>query len=152
MVEAAAAAGVTTLALTDHDAVDGVAAAIRAGAAAGVEVIPATELSAAHETAEELHILGYWIDLDAIAPACDRAQRERVDRARELVERLNDAGVEVTLEAAIAEAGDASSVGRPHIARAAGATDMKQFFERYLVPARRRTSRADGPRRLRPST
>src|SRR5436189_250714 len=57
-----------------------------------------------------------------------------VERARALVANLNAAGVPVTFEAVIAEAGDASSIGRPHVARAAGATDMADFFARYLVP------------------
>lgn len=131
---AAEAAGVTAMALTDHDAVDGVREAAEAAERAGVTLVPAVELSAAHPVAEELHVLGYWIDLDTIAPACERAQRERVVRAGEIVERLRECGFDLTLEDAIAEAGDAASVGRPHIARAAGATDMKPFFERYLVP------------------
>ena len=134
VVSAAAAAGVSVIALTDHDAVDGVQEAGEAAERAGLTLVPAVELSAAHPVAEELHVLGYWIDLDAIAPVCERAQRERVVRAGEIVERLRQAGFELTLEDAIAEAGDAASVGRPHIARAAGATDMKPFFERYLVP------------------
>ena len=79
-------------------------------------------------------MLGYWVDPDAIAAACERAQEERLRRAEEIVANLNGAGIEVTLEAAIEQAGDAASIGRPHIARAAGATEMKPFFERYLIP------------------
>src|SRR5918996_5050399 len=75
-VEEAAGAGVTTLALTDHDA-----------------------------------------------------------RAGEIVEKLRGEGFDLTLEDAIREAGAADSIGRPHIARAAGATgDLGPFFEEYLVP------------------
>ena len=135
VAEAAAAAGVTTMSLTDHDAVAGVPAAVAAAEAAGIECVPAVELSCVHEYSDDLHVLGYWVDLDAIGPACARAQQERVRRAEEIVERLNAAGVAVSLEDAIAEAGDALSVGRPHIARAAGAgEDMGPFFEEYLVP------------------
>ena len=134
VVEAAAAGGVTTLALSDHDAIDGLEEARAAAEAAGIELVPAVEMSCGHPVAEELHMLGYWVDTEAIAPACERAQEERVKRAEEIIGNLNRAGVEVTLEGAIAEAGDAASVGRPHIARAAGATDMKPFFEQYLIP------------------
>jgi len=135
VAEAAAAAGVTTMSLTDHDAVDGVPAAVAAAEGAGIECVPAVELSCVHEYSDDLHVLGYWVDLEAIAPACARAQQERVRRAEEIIERLNSLGVRVALEDAIAEAGDALSVGRPHIARAAGAgDDMKPFFEQYLVP------------------
>src|SRR5215217_6184901 len=86
VVAEAAKAGVTTLALTDHDAIAGVEEAQRAGAEHGVELVPAVEMSCVHEYAEDLHICGYWIDLETIAPACERAQQERRDRAGEIVE------------------------------------------------------------------
>ncbi|MFM9135726.1 MAG: PHP domain-containing protein, partial [bacterium] len=120
VVRLAAQAGITTLALTDHDSVDGIAEATAAAEEVGIELVPAVEMSSVHPACEDLHILGYWIDVDAMRPSCERAQEERVERARQIVERLNQHGVEVSFEDAIAEAGDASSVGRPHIARAAG--------------------------------
>jgi hypothetical protein len=136
VVAAAAKAGVTTLALTDHDAVDGIAEAAEAASDAGIVLIPATEMSCVHGSIDDMHMLGYWVDTTAIAPACQRAQRERVTRAEEIVTRLNDQGVSVRFEDAIAQAGDASSVGRPHIAKAAGVKpdEMSASFEEWLIP------------------
>jgi predicted metal-dependent phosphoesterase TrpH len=135
VVEKAAEAGVTTLALTDHDAIAGVPEAQQAAARLGIELVPAIEMSCVHEYAEDLHICGYWVDLGKIAPACERAQHERVTRAGEIVEKLRGEGFDLHLEDAVREAGDALSIGRPHIARAAGATgDLGPFFEEYLVP------------------
>jgi 3',5'-nucleoside bisphosphate phosphatase len=135
VARAAARAGVTVMALTDHDGVAGVPAASAAAADAGIENLPAVEMSCVHRYSEDLHICGYWIDVERIRPACERAQRERVDRAREIVARLNSHGVRVTFEDAVAEAGAAYAIGRPHIARAAGAgPDLGPFFEEYLVP------------------
>src|SRR6476659_9061410 len=135
VVERAAEAGVTTLALTDHDAIAGVPAAAEAAERLGIELVPAIEMSCVHEYAEDLHICGYWIDLGRIAAACERAQHERVSRAGEIVEKLRAEGFDLHLEDAVREAGDALSIGRPHIARAAGASgDLGPFFERYLVP------------------
>ena len=135
VVVKAAEAGVTTLALTDHDAIAGVSEAGEAAAELGIELVPAIEMSCVHEYAEDLHICGYWVDLGAIAPACERAQHERVTRAGEIVEKLRGEGFDLHLEDAVREAGDALSIGRPHIARAAGATgDLGPFFEEYLVP------------------
>jgi 3',5'-nucleoside bisphosphate phosphatase len=135
VVEEAAAAGVTTLALTDHDAIAGVPEAMATAEKLGVELVPAIEMSCVHEYAEDLHVCGYWVDLGAIAPACERAQHERVSRAGEIVEKLRAEGFDLHLEDAVREAGDALSIGRPHIARAAGATgDLGPFFEEYLVP------------------
>ena len=132
---AAAEAGVTVMSLTDHDAVAGVPDAVAAAQEAGIECVPAVEMSCVHEYSDDLHMLGYWVDLDRIAAACDRAQQERVNRAREIIERLNALGVEVTFDDAVAQAGAADSIGRPHIARAAGAgPDLGPFFEEYLVP------------------
>jgi 3',5'-nucleoside bisphosphate phosphatase len=135
VVAEAAKAGVSTLALTDHDAIAGVAEAAEAAERLGIELIPAIEMSCVHEYAEDLHICGYWVDLGKIAAACERAQHERVTRAGEIVERLRAEGFDLHLEDAVREAGDALSIGRPHIARAAGATgDLGPFFEEYLVP------------------
>ncbi|HEY1355357.1 MAG TPA: PHP domain-containing protein [Solirubrobacterales bacterium] len=135
VVAKAAEAGVTTLALTDHDAIAGVAEAIAAAERHAIELVPAIEMSCVHEFAEDLHICGYWVDLGAIAGACERAQHERVTRAGQIVEKLRAEGFDLHLEDAVREAGDALSIGRPHIARAAGATgDLGPFFEEYLVP------------------
>ena len=135
VVAKAAEAGVTTLALTDHDAIAGVTEAARAAEEHSIELVPAIEMSCVHQFAEDLHICGYWIDLGAIAAACERAQHERVTRAGEIVEKLRAEGFDLHLEDAVREAGDAISIGRPHIARAAGATgDLGPFFEEYLVP------------------
>jgi predicted metal-dependent phosphoesterase TrpH len=136
VVATAVEEGVTTLALTDHDGIDGVAEAAEAAAEAGIALVPATEISCVHGSLDDMHMLGYWVDTKVIAPSMERAQRERITRAEEIVERLNAQGVPVRFEDAIAQAGDASSVGRPHIAKAAGVTPdgMSAFFEEWLVP------------------
>ena len=112
VVEKAAEAGVTTLALTDHDAIAGVEDAQEAAEQLGIELVPAIEMSCVHEYAEDLHVCGYWIDLEKIAPACDRAQQERRNRAGEIVENLRREGFDLTLEDAIREAG-ARRLDRP---------------------------------------
>jgi predicted metal-dependent phosphoesterase TrpH len=135
VVEKAAEAGVTTLALTDHDAIAGVVEAEEVARRVGIELVPAIEMSCVHEYAEDLHICGYWIDPEKMTPACERAQQERRTRAGEIVENLRREGFDLTLDDAIREAGAADSIGRPHIAKAAGATgDLGPFFEEYLVP------------------
>ncbi len=135
VVEQAAAAGVTTLALSDHDAVAGVPEAEEAARRLELELVPAVEMSCVHRYAEDLHVCGYWVDLEKIGPTCERAQQERRARAGEIVENLRREGFDLTLDDAIREAGAADSIGRPHIAWAAGASgDLGPFFEEYLVP------------------
>ena len=78
-------------------------------------------MSCVHKYSEDLHICGYWVDLEKIAAACDRAQQERVDAPRAIIAKLNEHGVDVSFEDAVAKAGAADAIGRPHIAKAAGA-------------------------------
>src|SRR5215218_1521266 len=63
VVATAAAAGVELLALTDHDTVDGVREALAAAGAHGIRLSPAAELSAVHGGREDLHVLGYELDV-----------------------------------------------------------------------------------------
>ena len=100
-----------------------------------MELVPAVEMSCVHEYAEDLHVCGYWVDVDAIAPACERAQPERVSRAEEIVENLRRGGVRPH------DRGRDRGVRRRALDRppphrpAAGATgDLGPFFEEYLVP------------------
>ena len=64
MVEQAAAAGVELLALTDHDTVVGVDAALAAAEAiaGAIRVVPAVEISALDGVHEDLHVCAYAID------------------------------------------------------------------------------------------
>ena len=59
VVAAAVEAGVTTLALTDHDAVDGIAEASEAASEAGIVLVPAAEMSCVHGSIDDMHRLGY---------------------------------------------------------------------------------------------
>jgi predicted metal-dependent phosphoesterase TrpH len=135
VVLAAQHAGLSAIALTDHDTVDGVAAAQAAGASLGVRVIAGVELSAVDE-GEEIHVLGLHLaHPEHMAAALDELKESRRDRAKLIVERLNALGIPVTLEAVYAAA-DGGAVGRPHIAKAlvAGgwARDFRDAFDRWL--------------------
>ena len=133
-------AGVTALAITDHDIVSGIPEAITAGAELGIEIIPGVEISSRVGNSE-LHILGYclrWQD-----PELNRrmaALREsRHNRNPQIIERLRALGLDVTYEEVRALAGT-DSVGRPHIARLLMdkqyVTSAKDAFDRYLSDGR----------------
>src|SRR5262249_61138278 len=64
----ARAAGVTTLAVTDHDTVKGLARARAAGEAQGVRLVPGIEVSTESE-GREVHILGHFLDPEGPGPA-----------------------------------------------------------------------------------
>ena len=67
VARSAAEAGVTVMSLTDHDGVAGVDEATRVATELGIENVPATEMSCVHKYSEDLHICGYWVDLEKIA-------------------------------------------------------------------------------------
>ena len=109
--------GVDTVAITDHDSVDGVVRAEEAGAEIGIRVIAGTELTA-YEGAQEIHIIGLFVDAQNanLIELLKRSRDERRLRVFEIVRRLGELGVEITAEEVFKIAGDGSP-GRPHIAR-----------------------------------
>lgn len=122
--------------ITDHDTVNGIAPAIEASARYGVEVVPGIELSTLYEE-EEIHILGYYIDYKAgwFLDTLKKIQNSRFERAERIVGKLQDLGMEITLEQVknIAEDG---AIGRPHIARAminkGYIANIKDAFKGYI--------------------
>ena len=150
VVRAAAEAGITVMALTDHDGVAGVAEANATAEELGIQNVPAVEMSCVHKYSEDLHICGYWVDVEKIQPACDKAQQERVDRAKTIIGKLNEHGVDVTFEGAVDKAGAADAIGRPTSPRPpARDRTWARSSRSTWCPAPRRSSRAAGraPRR-----
>lgn len=109
---------VDVLALTDHDTVDGVPEAVAAGSDIGVQVVAGIELSC-RDDAGSVHMLGLFVDIEnpELAGLAQKMRAERLDRARAMVERLNELGYAITFEQVAAKAGD-GVIGRPHVARA----------------------------------
>ena len=128
--------GFAALALTDHDTVDGCERMTAACAAARIEFIPGSELTA--ELGDhELHILAYGFDREhsRLRAELDRFQTVRQTRVREMVARINALGTPLAVEAVFTLA-NCRAPGRPHIARAlvqAGqCRDLDEAFERFL--------------------
>lgn len=135
----AAAAGLSAIALTDHDTIAGLPRLRRAAAAAGVRVVPGVEVSAAHPSGP-LHILGYFIAATPrLCAGLRRLRSGRAARNREIVRRLQDLGVAVAWGDIVRHAG-VGAVGRLHIARtlvAGGrATSVEDAFGRWLARGR----------------
>jgi predicted metal-dependent phosphoesterase TrpH len=135
VVQAAQIAGLEAIALTDHDSMAGVPEAEEAGRTLGVRIVPGVELSALYD-GDEYHLLGLLIDdRDRIESRLRLFREERVQRAERIVAVLNHAGIPVTLDAVLQEAGS-GAVGRPHVARALMAggwvRDFREAFDRWL--------------------
>jgi predicted metal-dependent phosphoesterase TrpH len=137
LVARAAGLGITYLALTDHDSVDGIPAAIDAARPyPGLTMIPGVELSTDIENGE-IHILGYFVDFTNLAfrVELERLRSSRQKRAHRMVERLHYLGFDLDWER-IREIAGNGAIGRPHIARAMlekGYTEsFEEAFERYI--------------------
>ena len=140
LVRAAAEAGVTLLAITDHDTTEGVAEGMAAGRTWGVQVVPGVELRADTED-HDVHLLGYYLQWeDASLQASLRQLRERhATRNARILDKLHTLGLPLD-PARVRALGGHGSVGRPHIARAMiereyVATQGEAFY-RYLARGR----------------
>ena len=136
-------AGLSTIALCDHDTVAGVETAIQAGSELGVEVIPGVELSVCFKGYTDVHLLGYWIDIHApeLTEQLDTFAFRRSNRNREIIMAVNHVlqqEQKEPLTIAEVEALADGVMGRPHIARAlyqrGYVSGMEDAFSRYLVP------------------
>lgn len=151
LVAAAAAAGVERLALTDHDAVDGIDEALTAGMHHGVAVVPALELSVLDDHRGDLHLCGYNIDhreaeLTRVLLAC---RADRSSRSDQMADALEACGLKVDRAPLHARTRSGAAVGRPHLAAAVlahpdnaarleaeGLHDTGAVLEAYLIPGR----------------
>ena len=128
--------GLSCIALTDHDTVEGCARTAAACAAVKMEFITGAELTAEHQDTE-VHIIGYFLDTHnpALLARIATFQAVRQNRIHEMVAALNKMGVPLKVEAVFALA-NCRSPGRPHVARAlvkeklVGSLD--EAFERFL--------------------
>jgi predicted metal-dependent phosphoesterase TrpH len=136
----AAKAGVTVLAVTDHDTVAALPEAAEAARALGVELVPGIELSA-FVLRKEAHILGHFLRPDDpdVARFATRLREEREQRMEAMVAKLKAMGFPVSMRHVRDVAGEAQ-LGRPHLAQVlvnqGWCLDMKQAFDKFLGAGR----------------
>jgi predicted metal-dependent phosphoesterase TrpH len=136
LVRLAAKQGVSLMAITDHDTIDGVAEGAEAAREAGIDFIPGIEISVKGN--RELHILGYCIDCENPELLRMNAEFVRLRGLREerIYAYLEGKGVPVS-RADVRRHAAGDMVGRPHFARAlveAGyAADFRDAFVKYLA-------------------
>jgi predicted metal-dependent phosphoesterase TrpH len=144
LVDRVVAAGITVMAVTDHDTTASIDEVRELARARGIEAHSGIEITAV-EDGRDLHVLGYFLDpAEARLIEFLRVQREtRVRRVHAIAARLAELGVPIDLPALLDEAQRnlGRSIGRPQVARAlqrAGhVADVKEAFDRFL--------RAGGP-------
>ena len=137
LIELAVERGLSAVALTDHDTVEGVERAGNAARGLDIEFIPGTELSLGYDGGG-MHLVVLYLQPGA-GPLQDRLgelQDGRNDRNVQIVERLNELGMPITLDEIHTQAGE-GSVGRPHIAAVmmdkGYVPDIKTAFDEWLA-------------------
>lgn len=121
----------SAIAITDHDTIDGIDSAIKAGKKFGVEVIPGIEISA--EYRGELHMLGYFhpvfweYSLSEITGILANLQHRRSKRNIHLLSKLSNNGILVNMDDVQREAGG-NLLSRLHIASAI----VKKGYEKNI--------------------
>jgi len=137
VVAKAAGLGLAVIALTDHDNVDGIAAALEAARNfPGLKVIPGVEIST-DEAEGEVHMLGYFIDYThpELLATLVKSRETRVGRAQDMVYKLAGLGLPLEWKRVLEIAGD-GTIGRPHIARAllekGYISTFNEAFDKYI--------------------
>ena len=130
--------GVNLLAITDHDTLDGLNKLREQALETDIDILPGVEISAGGDN--EVHILGYGIheDMKRLHALLQDMRREREERVRRMIEKLQTLGMPIDLDEIASPQAD--SLGRAHIGRAMvrkGLADsIYDAFERFLSPGR----------------
>lgn len=129
-------AGLSAMALTDHDTMDGISEAETAAKELGIELVPGVELSTEYAGCE-IHVLGYYVspEYPKLKAMLEEFREFRDTRNVRMVERLQEEGFAITMEQ-LADQFPDSVLTRAHIARYLCETgqiaDVRTAFAEYL--------------------
>jgi predicted metal-dependent phosphoesterase TrpH len=128
--------GLSTIAITDHDTLDGIKPAMSAGKRHNVEIIPGLELSAESE-GDEIHILGYLMDWqkEQLLERLYEFREARQRRALKIIDKLKQLGLSIQ-NSDVFDQTYSNYVGRPHLAVAivknGYADTISDAFQRFI--------------------
>jgi 3',5'-nucleoside bisphosphate phosphatase len=140
LVRACREAGITTMAVTDHDTTAAIAEAAREAERTGIAFVPGIEITAAWR-GTDVHVLGYFFDPSSpvLASFLDGQIEDRIRRARAVGDRLASLGAPIDVEALISRL-NGQPLLRPHIAgalvEAGHVANGADAFERYIGEGR----------------
>jgi len=143
LVKMAKEQNLVCISIADHDSVAGIKDGLIASKLAGIEFIPAIEISVQFNSWHDVHLLGYGIDFDdsnfqdKLSDFREKRKSRNVDILARINESLRIEGrQEIDINEVLIHAKD--TIGRPHIARAllerGYVKNMEDAFQRYLVP------------------
>lgn len=129
-------AGLSAMALTDHDSVSGIGEAMQAGEKYGIEIVPGVELSTDYH-GTEIHVVGLYIDKEnpELNEQLQAFRDNRDNRNLKMIDRLREEGYSITADE-IYRRNPGSVIARPHIARylvdTGQAKDMQTVFDNLI--------------------
>lgn len=137
LVQKAKACCLNTLALTDHDTIEGLPEARQACKRSEISFINGVEISGQFQ-GENVHILAYLFDEnnEALKRFLLKQGAFRRQRAEQIIERLRSLGVDITLEEVQKTAGEKQILTRPDIAKTLKelgvVATIGQAFKQYI--------------------
>lgn len=137
LIERAAGVGITTLGICDHDTVSALEEASAVAKGMGITIVPGIEITSRYKRFQ-LHFLGYFIDYTDgnFLSGLSELKDARINRAKRIITKLNRIKIPLTFESVIENAGENSSVGRPHIANTmveeGFAQTYSEVFDKYI--------------------
>jgi len=119
LINKALAAGITTIALTDHDSISGWQEATTA-LRPGICLVPGAEVSCQTQDGISVHILGLLFDSSntELIDTLEKTRENRFGRMEKIIAKINEAGIEISMSEVLEQLSDGATLGRPHLADA----------------------------------
>ncbi|OAG28772.1 phosphoesterase [Thermodesulfatator autotrophicus] len=137
LIKEAKKAGLSAIALTDHDTVAGLAEAQEMAQSLQIAFVPGVEISVKFEGPGHCHLLGYFIDYEngVLKETLASLHEARAKRNILMVEKLKSLGIDISIEE-LEKMAEGGEIGRPHMAKILVqkgiVKDFDEAFEKYL--------------------
>ena len=119
LINKALAAGITIIGLTDHDSISGWQEATNS-LRPGISLVPGAEISCQTTDGISVHILGLLFDANntELMNTLEKTRENRHGRMEKIIARINEAGIDITMDDVLEQLSDGATLGRPHLADA----------------------------------
>jgi len=138
VIEQAHQQGLSCIAITDHDTIDGIQPTVESARKYDIEVIAGVELST-ESNGKDIHMLGYLFDYknQELFDKLRVVQNTRIGRMEKMIEKLKEFGINDIGMEEVCSLVKSDSVGRPHLAHVllekGHVNSIQMAFNKYLA-------------------